>query len=77
MNEKQKKELQTFKDKETSLKKAIERVNNLLEGYKIKAPEGDKWNQTHDLEDRLRNRLIENWKEFKIWHWDNFQFNTY
>ncbi|MEI7425149.1 MAG: hypothetical protein WCK10_03460 [Candidatus Staskawiczbacteria bacterium] len=35
------------------------------------------WNDYHDLETRLENRLWDNWSAFKEWHWDNFGFNTY
>lgn len=35
------------------------------------------WNEHHDLEDRLTERLWENWKEYKDWHWNKHGFNVY
>ena len=69
--------LNTFKDKETRLQTAIAKVRAKLESFKHGALDLSKWNNWHDLEDRLNDRLLENWKAFKAWHWDTYQFNTY
>ena len=73
----------TFKDKERRLRLAIATVRAKLESFKILSesapndPQLTNWNNWHDLEDRLTDRLIDNWKAFKSWHWDTYQFNAY
>jgi hypothetical protein len=70
--------LQKFIDKETAINKAIERVNNKLQYFNETPdlPHLD-WNKWHDLHDRLQDRLIDNWSNFKEWHFIKFNFNTY
>ena len=72
--------LNTFIGKEIVLKNALDKVRAKLESFKLKDfndPELNTWNNWHDLEDRLNDRLIDNWKAFKSWHWDTYQFNAY
>lgn len=81
--------MQQYKDKETRLNKAIERVQNKLTQYsqeaeKIKGNWSSEdqqrlknWNDWHDLQYRLEDRLKDNWSSYKEWHWEKFQFNTY
>ena len=70
----------TFKDKETRLQNAINKVRAKLESFHTLPPTDpqlNKWNDWHDLEDRLNDRLIDNWKAYKTWHWETYNFNTY
>lgn len=74
--------LQTFIDRETRIKKAIERVKTKLQYFKDNSdilPESvlKHWNDWHDLHDRLINRLVDNWSDYKKWHFETYQFNTY
>jgi hypothetical protein len=70
--------LQTFIDKQTAINKAIERVNNKLQ-YFNENPylQHSDWNKWHYLHDRLQDRLVDNWSNFKEWHFNTFNFNTY
>ena len=84
-----KKDYDYFKKKEKLIHKAIERVKNKLlwfksESEKIPGYWTDEnreyfkdWNLWHDLQYRLENRMWDNWSEYKDWHWDTYQFNTY
>jgi 23S rRNA maturation mini-RNase III len=47
-------------------KESCRKINNALN-----------WNEHHDLHDRLEQRLWANWSDFKDWHWEKYQFNTY
>ncbi len=81
--------MQQYKDKETRINKAILKVQGKLAQYEMEAEkiqgnwsEADQqrfkdWNSLHDLEYRLEQRLWSNWSEFKEWHWNKYQFNTY
>jgi len=40
-------------------------------------PDHKHWNDLHDLEDRLNNRLWDNWSASKDAHWDAHGFNSY
>jgi len=65
-------------DKQNRLQSAVDKVVNKLHEFKnnpAQAPEN--WNSWHDLHDRLNNRLIDNWKAYKSWHWDTYHFNAY
>ena len=70
-------ELTKFQEIEKRLHLALERTKKLLESYKTNPPEGDIWNNTHDLEDRLNSRLWDNYSNFCAWNWDNNGFNVY
>ena len=70
--------LQNFIDKQTAINKAIDHVNNKLQYFKDTPNIDHKdWNKWHDLHDRLQDRLVDNWSNFKEWHFNTFQFNTY
>lgn len=70
--------LNTFKDKETRLNLALTRVQNSLKHYAENSGQRfDDWNNWHDLEDRINERLWQNWSNYKDWHFETFQFNTY
>jgi len=69
---------QTFIDKETAINKAIDRVKAKLKSYSDTPDQPHKdWNLWHDLQDRLEARLADNWSNYKSWHWETYQFNTY
>ena len=70
--------MKQYIDKQNRLQSAVDKVVNKLQEFKSnpdKAP--DNWNDWHDLHDRLNNRLVDNWKAYKNWHWETFQFNAY
>lgn len=81
--------MQQFIIKEALIKKAIERVENKLAQYnqeaaKIKGNWSNEdqqkfkdWNNWHDLQYRLEQRLWENWSNYKDWHYKKYDFNTY
>lgn len=71
--------LQIFKDKETRLNLALQRVQNRLKFYADNASTNEfkDWNNWHDLEQRIKERLFDNWSSFKDWHFQQFGFNTY
>ena len=70
--------LQHFKKKESQLQKAKAKCQAILELFKTgERKDVDNWNLVHDLEDRIDERIGDNWSAFKDWHWDNFGFNTY
>jgi hypothetical protein len=68
-----------FKQKELSINAAIERVKIKLAYFEANKHNQDfkEWNNWHDLEDRLIDRLKDNWSAFKDWHFTQFGFNTY
>jgi len=35
------------------------------------------WNNWHDLQYRLEDRLRDNWSAYHDWHWNKFGFNAY
>jgi hypothetical protein len=70
--------LTTFKEKETALNLALTRVQNRLKYYAENSSQiFEDWNNWHDLEDRIKERLWQNWSNYKDWHFQTFQFNTY
>lgn len=85
------KKLEDFQREEALLNKAIERVklrlkeledySNSFVGVRYESDEYKErtknWNNYHDLQYRLEERLWLNWSAYKDWHWDNFGFNTY
>jgi len=67
-----------FKAKETKLNKALKRVQDRLAFYlQTKDQDHPDWNDWHDLEERITQRLWDNWSAFKDWHWEKFGFNVY
>jgi hypothetical protein len=71
-----------FKEKENSLNRAISKVQSKLEylskNYqKMPLNEVEKWNNWHDLEDRLTDRKKENLSNFYEWHFLTFGYNVY
>lgn len=71
-----------FKQKENSLNLAIERVdrklNYLKDNWQNMPPEEvNKWNNYHDLKDRLIDRKVKNLSDFYEWHFNEFGFNVY
>lgn len=69
--------LQYFENKQNAINAAIERVAGKLGDFANGLIPPDNWNNWHDLHDRLQNRLLDNWKEYKSWHWDKYGFNAY
>ena len=81
--------IQNFIKKQEQLKRAIQRVQDKLESFKEEAQKiiGDwtdahrekfkRWNDWHDLKERLKNRVWKNWSEYKSWHWGEYGFNSY
>lgn len=71
--------LQHFQDKEKSLQNALLRVKKKLENLKnnwqnMPTNEVEKWNNWHDLEYRLQNRLKENYFNYQNWHFQKYDF---
>lgn len=71
--------LQHFQDKEKSLQNALLRVKKKLENLKnnwqnMPTNEVEKWNNWHDLEYRLQNRLKENYLNYQNWHFQKYDF---
>lgn len=74
--------LQTFIDKEARINKAIDKVKAKLKYFAdnsdtLPEVEREKWNNWHDLQYRLENRLTDNWSNYKAWHFDTYKFNSY
>lgn len=74
---------QKFLDKQTRLNNALNKVNAKLQYFNevsqtgANLPEFENWNKWHDLHDRLKDRLQDNYNNFKNWHWEQYRFNTY
>lgn len=78
-----------FIAKQDSIKKAIDRVNVKLAYYSSESAKINglwtdadhekfkDWNNLHDLEHRLENRLLDNFKEYQSWHFDTFGWCAY
>jgi hypothetical protein len=78
---------QKFVDKQNRLNAALEKVRAHLQ-YLIgkyhdrtvnfqslkgkEKKEVDTWNDWHDLQDRIENRLIDNYQEAQRWHFKKF-----
>lgn len=57
---------QYFKDKETRLNIALSKVQSKLKEYKDTPQiEHKDWNDWHDLEDRLKERLMDNYLAYQ------------
>ena len=77
--------VQEFKAIETRLNNAIKKVQDKLKWFEIMANNNHQgvkvnfndWNKWHDLEDRLTDRLKDNYSNYKAWHWNEYQFNAY
>lgn len=82
-----KKTFEYFTHKETILNIALLKVKGKLEwfnqesakieGSTVDIPAFKNWNNWHDLQYRIEQRLWANWSEFKDYNWDKNQFNTY
>ena len=67
------KNFQYFKEKEERLKKSIEKVESKLNWFKenkdsLDDKTLDTWNDWHDLKDRLKDRLSDNFHNYSSWH---------
>lgn len=72
---------------ETRLNNALTKVKQRLEvlsersglpiDEQMKHPDHAIWNDLHDLEYRLNDRLWDNWSAAKSAHWDKHGFNVY
>ena len=83
------KDLKYFKKKEKLIRKAIERVKTKLNWFKSESEKipgywtdehreyFKDWDNWHDLQYRLEQRLWNNWSEFKDWNWDTYEMNVY
>lgn len=78
---------QKFIDKQGRLNTALQKVKThlqyLLDKYDSRRiefkelkdeekKEVDKWNEWHDLQDRIEGRLIENYQAAQQWHFEKF-----
>lgn len=71
-----------FLEKQAKIITAIARVESKLNLYKAESEAGRtenirNWNEWHDLKDRLKNRLIDNWGAFHDWHFGKFGYSIY
>jgi len=66
-----------FIKKQSQLNAALERVKNRLKFY-AENTKGNcdfpDWNNWHDLQDRIEDRLKNNYVNFLSWHFEKFQF---
>jgi predicted transcriptional regulator len=66
-----------FKQKETAIKNAIEKVETKLKWFKenqesLSYDILETWNNWHDLHDRLKDRLFDNYGDYQ-----SYNFKTY
>jgi hypothetical protein len=73
-----------FLTRQANLNKAISKVDTVLNTCFIECKkgiisekDGNIMNHLHDTKDRLELRLKANYSDYKTWHWETFQFNTY
>ncbi len=69
--------LKYYQAKERRIKKALRRVHKILKEHEAGLRDPEKWNDAHDLTRRLELRLQHNWCEYKDWHYEKYEFNTY
>ena len=69
---------QRFLETQERLNIALEKVKAKLTAYSQTPNEPhEDWNNWHDLQYRLENRLHDNYCEFTTWHWDTYGYNVY
>jgi hypothetical protein len=71
-----------FLKKQAQLNDALYRIDLKLDWFKENQenlPHNilKTWNNWHDLNDRIKDRVFENVRNYKIWHWEQYGFNTY
>ncbi len=71
-----------FKRKERRLRRALIKVKVRLLNLKLSQDSRQEkdfksWNDLHDLEERLKGRLWDNWSDYKSAHWEIHGFNVY
>jgi len=73
------KDLQYFQYKESLLNIALDKIKAKLQYFNDNKDnqEFKEWNNWHDLQYRIEQRLWANWSEYKDWHWKTFDFNSY
>ncbi len=69
--------LRYFQAKERRIKKAITRVNKILNEFEHGQRDPEGWNDVHDLMRRLQMRIQHNWCAYKDWHYKKYEFNVY
>ena len=68
--------------KESRLKAALSKVQTKLDYLaenqnQLSDQDYNSWNNWHDLKDRIKNRLFDNWSDHMDWHWGEFGWNSY
>ena len=66
-----------FIKKQTQLNKALDKVKARLTFYSENTTgncDFPDWNNWHDLQDRIEDRLKNNYVNFLSWHFEEFQF---
>ena len=71
------KTLEYFLRKQVKINNAVERVNKILIEFTEGKRDPERWNEVHDLKDRLIDRLYNNWSDYKDWHYAKYEFNVY
>lgn len=71
-----------FLENERKLKNALSRVKRKLNYFSnnretLTKKDSECWNDWHDLENRLEDRIFQNWSDYKEWHFEENGFNVY
>jgi hypothetical protein len=70
-----------YQKKQTLLNSALSKVQRMLiateESYQRTGIVAQNWNDIHDLEYRIKDRMRENWSAYHDWHLDTFGWNAY
>ncbi len=71
-----------FLENERKLKSALSRVKRKLNYFSdnretLTEKDRENWNNWHDLENRLEDRIFQNWSDYKEWHFEENGFNVY